>query len=135
MSQARINLKSLMRVTLKDRKGTFTILSFRFSSNPTKTMITCMADSDDEICHTTEENVKKVVCYDIRNNGLQESTVMNYLTDDKHFDVNDPEADIYAAVSDALSAKGANRIKDEFQSQINTLDFDSIKEKLVALAQ
>ena len=133
MSQARVDLKSLMRVTLKDRKGNFTILSFRFSSNPTKTMITCMADADDEICHTTEENIAKVLCYDIRKMPLQEDVIINYLIDDKHFDVTDPESDAQTLLTEALHSVGGNRIKDALQRQINTLDFDALKEKLVAL--
>lgn len=133
MSQAKVDLKSLMRVTLKDRKGIFTILSFRFSSNPTKTMITCMADADDELCQTTEENIAKVLCHDIRKMPLQESVVINYLVDDKHFDVTDPESDAHALLTEALYSANDNRIKDAFQRQINTLDFDALKEKLVAL--
>ena len=110
-----IELHSLMRVTVKERPGTFVVIGMNHTVN------TCaiLCDKTNEFITVAIGNIDKVIDQDIRVPKLPMSVVIEHLQDVRF----DPSCeDIYATMCDAMIEN--TRVKDFFQSMIDKIDYD-----------
>lgn len=111
-----IDVKSLMRVTVKNRPGTFVVLSI----NAMFSIVTVLDESTEELVTVQINDVGSVVDQDVRVPKVPTSVVVEHLKD-VHF--NPEEEDVYATVCDAMVMN--SRIKDFFQTMVDAIDFDA----------
>lgn len=111
-----IDVKSLMRVTVADRTGTFVVLGI----NAMFSIATVLDEKDNGIITVKLDDVTSVVDDDVRVPKVPTSVVVEHLKD-VHF--NPEEEDVYATVCDAMVMN--SRIKDFFQTMVDAIDFDA----------
>lgn len=111
-----IDVKSLMRVTVKNRPGTFVVLSI----NAMFSIVTVLDESTEELVTVQINDIGSVVDQDVRVPKVPTSVVVEHLKD-VHF--NPEEEDVYATVCDAMVMN--SRIKDFFQTMVDAIDFDA----------
>lgn len=111
-----IDVKSLMRVTVKNRPGTFVVLSI----NAMFSIVTVLDESTEELVTVQINDIGSVVDQDVRVPKVPTSLVVEHLKD-VHF--NPEEEDVYATVCDAMVMN--SRIKDFFQTMVDAIDFDA----------
>lgn len=111
-----IDVKSLMRVTVKNRPGTFVVLSI----NAMFSIVTVLDESTEELVTVQINDIGSVVDQDVRVPKVPTALVVEHLKD-VHF--NPEEEDVYATVCDAMVMN--SRIKDFFQTMVDAIDFDA----------